>query len=50
MDAANGNEDGVLPVPATYIIGTNGTIKALDLNPDYKERMSVKAILEALAE
>lgn len=50
VDAANGNEDGVLPVPATFIIGTDGTIKALDFNPDYKERMSVKAILQALAE
>jgi peroxiredoxin len=48
VDKANGNEEGVLPVPATFIIGTDGRIKALHFDANYKERMSVKAILESL--
>lgn len=43
-----GNTDGVLPVPATYIIGTDGNIKALHYDPNYAERMPVKDMLKAL--
>ncbi len=48
VDKANGNDDGVLPVPATFIISTDGRIKAVHFDPNYKERMSVKDILSAL--
>lgn len=48
VDEANGNADGVLPVPATFIIGTDGRIAAMHFEQDHKERMSVKAILAAL--
>ncbi len=48
VDKANGNTEGILPVPATFIIGTDGRIKALHFEENHKERMSVKAILEAL--
>ncbi|HMQ77367.1 MAG TPA: peroxiredoxin-like family protein [Flavobacteriales bacterium] len=48
VDKANGNEEGVLPVPATFIIGRDGRIKAVHFDANYKERMSVKAILSAL--
>lgn len=48
VDEANGNADGVLPVPATFIIGTDGLIAAMHFEEDHKERMSVKAILAAL--
>lgn len=45
---ANGNDDNVLPVPATFIIGQDGTIIVSHFDEDYKKRMSVKAILAAL--
>jgi peroxiredoxin len=48
VDAANGNNEHVLPVPATFIIGTDGTIIASHFDVDYKQRMRVKAILTAL--
>lgn len=48
VDEANGNADGVLPVPATFIIGTDGRIAAMHFEEDHKERMSVRAILAAL--
>jgi peroxiredoxin len=45
---ANGNDDNVLPVPATFIIGQDGTILAAHFDTNYKQRMSVKEILAAL--
>lgn len=48
VDESNGNTDGVLPVPATFVIGSDGRIAAMHFEEDYKERMSVKAILDAL--
>lgn len=37
-----------LPIPATYIINKNGKIVWRQFNPDYKERSTVKSILENL--
>jgi peroxiredoxin len=45
---ANGNDENVLTVPATFIIGQDGTIIASHFDANYKERMSVKAILATL--
>ncbi|TAJ12986.1 AhpC/TSA family protein [Marinilabiliaceae bacterium JC017] len=48
INKASGNEDRVLPVPATFIIDASGVITERHFDPDYKNRMTVKAILEAL--
>ena len=48
VDRASGNKDRVLPVPATYIIGKDGTIEVVHFNKDYTERMPVEDILSAL--
>lgn len=45
---ANGNEDGQLPVPATYVIAKDGTIKYVHYNPDYHQRASVLEIMQQL--
>ena len=37
-----------LPIPATYIIGTNGTIVWRQFDPDYKKRSTVKDIITNL--
>lgn len=37
-----------LPIPATYIIDTDGTIAWRHFNPDYKERATVDQIVKAL--
>lgn len=42
---ANGNNDDVLPVPATFIIGRNNRIRFLHYDPDYRVRLSVREIL-----
>ena len=48
IDEASGNEDHVLPVPATFIIGTDGKIIARHFDKNYKNRMSVKEIVSIL--
>lgn len=48
VEAANGNNDFVLPVPATYVIGKDGRITYSFFNRDYKKRATVRDILQAL--
>jgi peroxiredoxin len=45
---ANGSNGANLPVPATYVIGKDGRIKYVFFNPDYRQRPSVKDIIEHL--
>lgn len=44
----NGDNSFVLPIPATYIIDTDGSIRAAYINKDYTQRMEPDAILQAL--
>lgn len=48
LKKANGAPAAVLPVPATYVIGQDGTIKFAYFNPDYRHRASVRAVAGAL--
>ena len=48
FDKANGSNGANLPVPATYIIGKDGKVKYAFFNPDYRQRASVKEILDNL--
>jgi peroxiredoxin len=48
LNKANGENGNHLPVPATYIISKNGTIKYVFFNPDYTKRPSVKELLNLL--
>ena len=48
INKASGNDDNVLPVPATYIIDADGRIVGRHFDIDYTKRMPVKAILEVL--
>lgn len=45
----NGHSPAHLPVPATYIINRQGIITAVQFDPDYNKRASVKWILQNLA-
>ena len=38
----------MLLVPATYIVGQNGKIKYAYFNPDYRRRVSGRAVAAAL--
>ncbi len=48
FEKANGSNGANLPVPATYIIGMNGKVKYVFFNPDYRQRPSVKELLDHL--
>jgi peroxiredoxin len=44
----NGDESWVLPIPATYVIGTDGTIAMAFVDVDYRNRLEPAEILAAL--
>lgn len=48
LSEANGENGPVLPVPAVYIVGTDGTIKWAYFNPDYRVRPSVATLVAQL--
>ena len=45
---SQGNDSWFLPVPATFVVGRDGIIKARHVDPDYRTRMEIDAVLEAL--
>ena len=48
LESYNGTDTWKLPVPGTYVIAPDGTIKAAFVEADYKQRASVRQILDAL--
>jgi peroxiredoxin len=48
VEPYNGNDTWMLPIPATFIVGRDGLVKARYLNPDYRRRMELDAILAEL--
>ncbi|MCF6365835.1 MAG: AhpC/TSA family protein [Bacteroidales bacterium] len=48
LNKANNNSDRALPVPATYIIDKDGTIKGGYFNENYTKRMPVSEIIKVL--
>jgi peroxiredoxin len=45
----NGRDSARLPVPATYIINREGIIVAVQFDPDYHNRATVRWMLQNLA-
>ena len=43
-----GNETWMLPIPATFIVGRDGVVKARHIDPDYRRRMDLDKLLAAL--
>ena len=48
VPASNGDDSWELPVPATYLIDTNRTIRTAHVDRDYTRRMEPLRMLEAL--
>jgi len=42
------NDTWMLPIPATFIVGRDGVVKARYIDPDYRRRMDLNAIVGAL--
>lgn len=45
---SQGTENWVLPIPATFIVGTDGIIAARFVDPDYRMRMAIEDMIAAL--
>jgi len=48
LPAYNGDESWELPIPATYVIAKNGTVKLAFVDADYTHRLETAAILDCL--
>jgi len=45
-----GNSSWMLPIPATFVVGRDGRIKARFVDPDYRKRMTVEELIECLTQ
>ncbi|MGA7544268.1 MAG: peroxiredoxin-like family protein [Methyloceanibacter sp.] len=45
-----GNGGWFLPIPATLVVGTNGSVKARFVDPDFRHRMPTEEIMRAVKE
>lgn len=44
-----GNDSWMLPIPATFVVGKDGRIKARFVDPDYRKRMAVEDLIAAFS-
>lgn len=47
-DVSQGRAAWMLPIPATFIVGTDGIITARFVDPDYRTRMAIEDMIGAL--
>jgi peroxiredoxin len=50
VSRSQGNDSWFLPVPATFVVGTDGNVKARYVDPDYRKRMAIQELIGALRE
>jgi len=43
-----GNTSWTLPIPATFVVGMDGQVKARFVDPDYRKRMAIEGLITAL--
>lgn len=48
LDLYQGNGAWMLPIPATFVVSTQGIIVARHIDPDYRRRMDVDDLLDAV--
>jgi len=48
VSAYQGNDSWMLPIPATFVVGQDGRIKARFVDPDYRKRMAIDDLLAAI--
>jgi peroxiredoxin len=49
LPAYHGNDAWMLPIPATFVVGTDGLITARFVDPDFRRRMDIDDLIAALA-
>lgn len=50
LEQFQGNGGWLLPIPATFVVGQDGRVKARFVDPDFRRRMQTEDILTAVAE
>ena len=45
---SQGTDNWMLPIPATFVVGTDGIVRARFVDPDYRVRMAIEDMLAAL--
>jgi peroxiredoxin len=48
LPSFQGNSSWMMPVPATFVVGRDGTIKARFIDPDYRKPVAIADMLAAL--
>jgi peroxiredoxin len=43
-----GNASWMLPIPATFVVGQDGKVKARFVDPDYRKRMAIEEMIASL--
>jgi peroxiredoxin len=43
-----GNDSWMVPIPATFVVGRDGRIRARFVDPDYRKRAAVEELIESL--
>ena len=47
ISSFHGNDSWVLPIPATFVVGRDGLVKARFVDPDFRKRMEIEDLLAA---
>ena len=48
LPAFQGSDSWMLPIPATFVVGRDGLIRARFIDPDYRNRMMISDMLAAM--
>jgi peroxiredoxin len=48
MARFHGNDGWMLPIPATFVVGRDGIVKARFVDPDFRKRMEIEDLLASL--
>ncbi|MCA1409625.1 AhpC/TSA family protein [Bradyrhizobium sp. NBAIM20] len=48
MAKFHGNDGWMLPIPAVFVVGRDGIVKARSVDPDFRKRMEIDDLIEAL--
>jgi peroxiredoxin len=48
MASFHGNDGWMLPIPATFVVGRDGLVKARFVDPDFRHRMAIEDLLAAV--
>ena len=46
---SQGSDTWLLPIPATFVVGTDGVVTSRFVDPDYRKRMAIEDLLSAVA-